>query len=109
MGCLGQPDGCTVVPGLPEEQYYFTLVTSFGGGLVAGFVSKLEPQGEREVNGNEEALNAFGLMPQLAVHLLLHPRRFCPAAVGVATNIRSAVGQPVYQLRAGTCSQSHQR
>ncbi|GIL97010.1 hypothetical protein Vretimale_2731 [Volvox reticuliferus] len=45
MGCLGQPDGCTVVPGLPEEQYYFTLVTSFGGGLVAGFVSKLEPQG----------------------------------------------------------------
>ncbi|GLI59244.1 hypothetical protein VaNZ11_001090, partial [Volvox africanus] len=45
IGCLGRPDGCTVVPGLPEEQYYFTLVTSVAGGLVAGFVSKLEPQG----------------------------------------------------------------
>ncbi|EFJ48694.1 hypothetical protein VOLCADRAFT_90449 [Volvox carteri f. nagariensis] len=45
MGCLARPGGCAVVPGLPEEQYYFTLVTSIGGGLVAGFVSKLEPQG----------------------------------------------------------------
>ncbi|KXZ51457.1 hypothetical protein GPECTOR_12g420 [Gonium pectorale] len=45
MDCLGRPDGCAVVPGLPEEQYYFTLITSVAGGLVAGFVSKLEPQG----------------------------------------------------------------
>ncbi|GLC37253.1 hypothetical protein PLESTB_001143400 [Pleodorina starrii] len=45
IGCLGKPGGCAVVPGLPEEQYYFTLVTSIAGGLVAGFVSKLEPQG----------------------------------------------------------------
>lgn len=45
MDCLGRPNGCVVVPGLPEEQYYFTLITSIAGGLVAGFVSKLEPQG----------------------------------------------------------------
>ncbi|GFR45534.1 hypothetical protein Agub_g6927 [Astrephomene gubernaculifera] len=45
MDCLGRPGGCAVVPGLPEEQYYFTLATSIAGGLVAGFVSKLEPQG----------------------------------------------------------------
>lgn len=47
MECLGKPGGCLVVPGVPDEQYYFTLLTSVAGGLVAGFVSKLEPQGER--------------------------------------------------------------
>ncbi len=36
-----------MVPGIPEEQYYFTLATSVAGGLIAGFVSKLEPQGKR--------------------------------------------------------------
>ncbi|KAG2440203.1 hypothetical protein HXX76_004315 [Chlamydomonas incerta] len=45
MECLGKPGGCLVVPGVPDEQYYFTLITSVAGGLVAGFVAKLEPQG----------------------------------------------------------------
>lgn len=43
--CLERPDGCRVVPGLPIEQYYATLTCSIAGGLVAGFVSKIEPQG----------------------------------------------------------------
>lgn len=45
LTCLGRPEGCAVVPGVPPEQYYFTLATSVAGGLIAGFVSKLEPQG----------------------------------------------------------------
>lgn len=43
--CLEKPEGCKVVPGLPENQYYFTLGTSIAGGLVLGFASKLEPGG----------------------------------------------------------------
>ncbi|KAI8476668.1 MAG: hypothetical protein J3K34DRAFT_373727 [Monoraphidium minutum] len=43
--CLAAPEGCKVVPGLPSDQYYFTLAFSVAGGLIAGFVSKLEPQG----------------------------------------------------------------
>lgn len=45
VGCLGKPGGCAVVPGLPEEQYAFTLVLSMIAGLTAGLVSTLEPQG----------------------------------------------------------------
>lgn len=44
--CLGRDEGCKVVPGLPQEQYLATLACSIAGGLVAGFVSKIEPQGE---------------------------------------------------------------
>eukprot|EP01023_Acetabularia_acetabulum_P004392 TRINITY_DN11835_c0_g1_i2.p1 TRINITY_DN11835_c0_g1~~TRINITY_DN11835_c0_g1_i2.p1 ORF type:complete len:364 (-),score=30.16 TRINITY_DN11835_c0_g1_i2:761-1852(-) len=43
--CLNRPAGCQVVPGLPENQYYFTLILSIAGGIVCGFVSRLEPQG----------------------------------------------------------------
>jgi hypothetical protein len=43
--CLDRPDGCRVVPGLPQEQYVFTLWCAIAGGLVAGFVNKIEPQG----------------------------------------------------------------
>jgi hypothetical protein len=43
--CLDRPDGCRVVPGLPQEQYVFTLGCAMAGGLVAGFVNKIEPQG----------------------------------------------------------------
>eukprot|EP00775_Hariotina_reticulata_P013836 gene13836-13957_t len=32
--CLGQPEGCRVVPGLPPEQYFFTLWCSIAGGFV---------------------------------------------------------------------------
>ena len=38
--CL-KKGGCQVVPGLPKEQYIWTLCTSILGGLVAGF---LRPQ-----------------------------------------------------------------
>lgn len=31
--------------GLPDDQYYFTLGLSMVGGLILGFVSRLEPQG----------------------------------------------------------------
>ncbi|GMH42264.1 hypothetical protein BSKO_10183 [Bryopsis sp. KO-2023] len=43
--CLEKPEGCQVVPGLPMNQYYFTLGTSIAGGIVLGFASKLEPGG----------------------------------------------------------------
>eukprot|EP01026_Neomeris_dumetosa_P044244 TRINITY_DN37239_c1_g1_i1.p1 TRINITY_DN37239_c1_g1~~TRINITY_DN37239_c1_g1_i1.p1 ORF type:complete len:319 (+),score=16.11 TRINITY_DN37239_c1_g1_i1:28-984(+) len=43
--CLRRPDGCRVVPGLPQNQYIFTLIVSVAGGLICGFVSRLEPQG----------------------------------------------------------------
>lgn len=43
--CLGAPDGCQVVPGLPEDQFYFTTLMAGVGGLILGFVSRLEPQG----------------------------------------------------------------
>lgn len=46
VDCLGRDEGCKVVPGLPQEQYIATLACSIAGGLVAGFVSKIEPQGE---------------------------------------------------------------
>eukprot|EP00877_Chromochloris_zofingiensis_P011521 jgi/Chrzof1/6622/Cz19g03030.t1 len=43
--CLGSPKGCAVVPGLPPNQYWFTFAMSVIGGVIAGFVIKLEPQG----------------------------------------------------------------
>lgn len=44
-GCLAR-GGCAVVPGLSLDHYYFTLVTSLAGGVIAGAASRLEPQGE---------------------------------------------------------------
>ncbi|KIY97427.1 hypothetical protein MNEG_10535 [Monoraphidium neglectum] len=41
----GSRNGIKVVPGLPSGQYYFTLAFSVAGGVIAGAVSKLEPQG----------------------------------------------------------------
>lgn len=43
--CLGRDEGCKVVPGLPSEQYLATLWCSIAGGVVAGFVSRIPPQG----------------------------------------------------------------
>ncbi|MEM0978983.1 MAG: TPM domain-containing protein [Cyanobacteria bacterium P01_H01_bin.58] len=36
--CLRQ-DGCSVVPGLPQEQWILTLISSIVGGIVCGFVA----------------------------------------------------------------------
>lgn len=44
--CLDRPEGCRVVPGVPPEQYVFTLWCAIAGGLVAGFVNRIEAQGE---------------------------------------------------------------
>ena len=44
-GCLERPGGCAVVPGLPTDQYKLTLGTSILGGLVAGYASRLQPDG----------------------------------------------------------------
>lgn len=41
-GCL-RKGGCVRVPGLPDEQYYFTLVLSAIGGVICGFSFRLEP------------------------------------------------------------------
>lgn len=43
--CLERPGGCAVVPGLPSDQYNLTLGTSILGGLVAGYASRLQPDG----------------------------------------------------------------
>lgn len=40
--CL-RKGGCVRVPGLPEEQYVFTLVLAVVAGLIAGFSSRLQP------------------------------------------------------------------
>lgn len=37
--------GCRVPPGLPQDQYYFTLGCAVAGGLVLGAALRLEPQG----------------------------------------------------------------
>ncbi len=38
QGCLLQ-GGCTVVPGLPKEQWILTLITSIVGGVICGFAA----------------------------------------------------------------------
>tara|TARA_Y100001970_G_scaffold293002_1_gene437129 strand:- start:20106 stop:20894 length:789 start_codon:yes stop_codon:yes gene_type:complete len=43
--CLEQ-GGCEVVPGLPKEQYIWTLCTSILGGLVAGFSAAPRKEGQ---------------------------------------------------------------
>jgi hypothetical protein len=37
--------GCRVPPGLPQDQYFFTLGCAVAGGLVLGAALRLEPQG----------------------------------------------------------------
>jgi hypothetical protein len=38
--------GCRVVPGLPNEQWLLTLMTSIAGGLICGFAGKPREEGE---------------------------------------------------------------
>lgn len=45
-GCFRQ-GGCRVVPGLPDEQWVLTLVTSIAGGIVCGFAGK--PRNSEEI------------------------------------------------------------
>lgn len=44
-GCLLQ-GGCTVVPGLPREQWILTLITSVVGGIICGFASHPQKEGQ---------------------------------------------------------------
>ena len=43
--CLRKEDGCAVPPGLPSNQYVFTLLCSIAGGAILGAALRLEPQG----------------------------------------------------------------
>jgi uncharacterized membrane protein YgcG len=43
--CLDQ-DGCAVVPGIPQEQWILTLITSIVGGVVFGFAGHPRKDGE---------------------------------------------------------------
>jgi hypothetical protein len=45
MSCL-EKNGCVVVPGLPQEQWILTLITSILGGLVFGFAGHPRQEGE---------------------------------------------------------------
>ncbi|MDJ0737823.1 MAG: TPM domain-containing protein [Nostocaceae cyanobacterium] len=44
-GCL-EKGGCSVVPGLPREQWIFTLITSVIGGLICGFAAQPRKEGQ---------------------------------------------------------------
>jgi hypothetical protein len=44
-GCLRQ-GGCQVVPGLPQEQWLLTLITSIAGGIVCGFAAIPRKEGQ---------------------------------------------------------------
>lgn len=113
--CLERPDGCRVVPGLPIEQYYATLTCSVAGGLVAGFVSKIEPQGEWlglvavsqgqalaawEARGTCQTTVQTAKVRSDACTTALAPCccRYRAAALGVAAAVLAAVGQSVCQL-----------
>jgi hypothetical protein len=43
--CLRQ-DGCNVVPGLPQEQWILTLITSIVGGVICGFAAHPRKPGQ---------------------------------------------------------------
>jgi hypothetical protein len=43
--CLRQ-GGCRVVPGLPREQWLFTLITSIAGGIIMGFAAQPRRDGQ---------------------------------------------------------------
>lgn len=43
--CLRR-DGCSVVPGLPQEQWILTLITSIVGGVVCGFAAHPRKEGQ---------------------------------------------------------------
>jgi TPM domain len=45
IGCF-EKDGCLVVPGLPQEQWLLTLVTSILGGIIFGFAGHPRKEGE---------------------------------------------------------------
>jgi hypothetical protein len=44
-GCL-QQGGCVVVPGLPQEQWILTLISSIVGGVILGFAAVPRKQGQ---------------------------------------------------------------
>jgi len=44
-GCLKQ-NGCQVVPGLPQEQWILTLITSIVGGVICGFAAHPRKPGQ---------------------------------------------------------------
>ncbi|MCG9890706.1 MAG: TPM domain-containing protein [Thermosynechococcaceae cyanobacterium MS004] len=44
-GCL-RKGGCSVVPGIPQEQWILTLVTSVVGGIICGFAGRPRKEGQ---------------------------------------------------------------
>jgi hypothetical protein len=44
-GCLVAEGGCSVVPGLPREQWILTLISSIVGGVICGFASVPRKEG----------------------------------------------------------------
>ena len=73
MGCLAQ-GGCQFVPGLPQEQWILTLITSVVGGVICGFAA--HPRKEDQVIAWQWALIlsplwgilfiAFGIAPVIS-------------------------------------------
>ena len=92
--CL-ERGGCKVVPGLPKEQYFWTLCTSILGGLVAGFSAAPRKDNEIISIGFLSLLSplwgmlfgVFGLAPIITrtdevLPLLKNSLAFTAAAIG---------------------------
>lgn len=103
-GCLRQ-GGCSVVPGLPREQWILTLITSVLGGVICGFAA--QPRKEGQVFAWQWALIfsplwgilfiAFGLGPVITRTSELLPvvRNVSGFAIGaLAAFLTPAFGSP---------------
>jgi hypothetical protein len=106
--CLAQPQGCAVVPGLPQEQLGFCASFAAIAGLIAGFVSKLEPQGEccqARVwtvcfirHPQHCYILAYAEFMGCNLATSVH-HRLCPAPLGLATGVQPIVGLVARGLR----------
>ena len=69
--CL-ERGGCQVVPGLPLEQWLWTLTTSAVGGLIAGFAAYPRKEGNRCLVLVAAALTAVGDVVRCVRHCACH-------------------------------------
>ena len=93
--CFRREGGCRVPPGLPSEQYYFTLGCAVAGGLILGSVLRIDPTGfvkRRWVYG----LLFSPLWASLSINFGLGPvisrtDDITPAAANVAATVAAAL------------------
>mmetsp|Transcript_36343 Transcript_36343/g.58765 ORF Transcript_36343/g.58765 Transcript_36343/m.58765 type:complete len:292 (-) Transcript_36343:82-957(-) len=85
--CLQRTEGCRVVPGIGQDQYALTLITSAVGGFVAGFAGRT---GQRE-GGKLPYLTSSSLLCSVSSDVLLSWPTSCFLKICVfAGNVFSA-------------------